>query len=362
MMNLQTYLPSLRLVCLAIAVTVAVAPARAEAQEPAGAANSQYRKASAAVERKDWPEVRRLLLPLWEKKHTWDVAVGLGKAEWYLNNHAAGARFMAFAVANIPPKEKTQAVEGLRTALDTMKAGVGTLQISVNKDSAEVLADGQLVGSAPIETDIFLDPGPHVLEARLGNASSAKQSIEIAPGKSYTIALIVESPVAGALSTAPMTPQPAEKIVERPPTQPSPPDLGPKKEPNPSSIQPRTIALIAGAGLTAVAAGIGIGFAFKASSNDRHAKDVGRSLGAKDCSAATGAAPSACADLADSLSARDSASRVEAISLGVAAVAAVTTAIVVLAWPEPQKPNSGRFQMTPIATSHAGGLVFTGSF
>ena len=361
MINPRSYLPSLRLACSAmgIALCVAVSPMRAAAQESAGAANSQYRKASVAVEKKDWPEVQRLLLPLWEKKHTWDVAVGLGKAEWYLGNKAAGTRYMAFAVANVPPKEKTQAVEGLRTALDTMKAGVGTVQISVNKDSAEVLADSQVIGNAPIEGEVFLDPGTHVLEARLAGAS-AKQSLEVAPGKSYTVALVVEEAQATPRAAAPQDLH-DNKRVELP-AQSNPATDAPKNDVSESAIQPRTIVLIAGAGVTAIAAGLGIGFALKASSHNQHAKNVGASLGSKDCSSPTAAASAQCADLTDSLSSRDSASRVEAVSFGVAIAAAVTTTIVVLAWPERKKPSAGRLQVLPSAESHAGGLVLTGSF
>jgi len=360
MMKLQAFLSNLRLACLAVAVAlpVAAAPVRAEAQEPVDAANAQYRKASAAVERKDWPEVRQLLLPLWEKKHTWDVAVGLGKAEWYLGNRAVGTRYMAFAVANIPPKEKTRAVEGLRAALNEMKAGVGTLLISVNKDHAEVLADGHVVGSAPLETDTFLDPGPHVLQARLGNAVSAKEAIEVEAGKTYNVALLVDASNQAAPLAAPVATQ-DDKLNTPPPVQQTPPEAS--HSDSDGSVRPRTIALIAGASVTVIAAGVGIVFALKASSHNQDAKDIGGSLGPEECSNPTGASISRCSQLENSLNSRDSASRVEAVSFGIAGAAAVTTAVVYLAWPR-QKPNSSQFQVTPLATSRAGGLIFTGTF
>jgi len=361
MMKLPVFLPNLRLVCLAVAVAlpIATAPARAEAQETVDAANTQYRKASAAVDRKDWPEVRQLLLPLWEKKHTWDVAVGLGKAEWYLGNRAVGTRYMAFAVANVPPKEKTRAVEGLRTALNEMKAGVGTLLISVNKDHAEVLADGQVVGSAPLETDTFLDPGPHVLQARLGNAVSAKETVEVEAGKTYNVALMVETPAKAAAIAAPVATQ-TDKLNDPPPVQQTPPEAG--HSDNGDSVHPRTIALIAGASVTAVAASVGIIFALKASSHNQDAKDIGASLGPEECSNPMGAAISHCSELENSLNSRDSAHRVEAVSFGIAGAAAVTTAVLYFAWPRRQQSESRRFQVTPLATNRAGGLIFTGSF
>lgn len=360
MMNLSVFLPSLRLACLAVAVAlpVATAPARADAQEPVDAANAQYRKASAAVERKDWPEVRQLLLPLWEKKRTWDVAVGLGKAEWYLGNRAVGTRYMAFAVANIPPKEKTRAVEGLRTALNEMKAGVGTLLISVNKDHAEVLADGHVVGSSPLETDTFLDPGPHVLQARLGNAVSAKETVEVEAGKTYNVALLVDPSIKAAPIAAPVATQ-DDKLNEPPPVQQTPPEASHSDS---GSVQPRTIALIAGASVTAIAAGVGIVFALKASSHNQDAKNIGGSLGPEECSNPMGTSISQCSELETSLNSRDSASRVEAVSFGIAGVAAVTTAVLYFAWPRQRTGSTSQFQVTPLATSRAGGLILTGSF
>lgn len=361
-MNLPAYSPSLRLARLAAAMTVALplatVPARAQADEAADTANSQYRQASAAVERKDWPEVRQLLLPLWQRKHTWDVAVGLGKAEWYLGNHAAGARYMAFAAANIPPKEKTRSVEGLRSALAEMKASVGTLQVSVNKDQAEVVADGSVVGTSPMEMDVYLEPGPHILQARLGNAQSPKENLTVEPGKTYTVALLVES-LPKASATVPEVPQ-SDPISQPKPEPSTAHQTEPPSSDDGGSIEPRTIALITGAGVTVVAAGIGVVFALKASSDGNNATNIGRTLGPVECSAASNAAT--CSDLANSLSSRDKARRAEAVSFGVAAGAAIATTVIYLAWPERQKTKSGQIQLTPLATSQAGGLILSGSF
>jgi len=300
-----------------------------------------------------------LLLPLWEKKHTWDVAVGLGKAEWYLGNHAAGATYMAFAVANIPPKEKTRAVEGLRTALNEMKGSVGTVLVSVSKDHAEVLVDGRLVGNSPLETDVFLEPGQHVLQARLGNAVSSPATVDVQAGKTYNLALLIEAPPKPAVAAVPASP-PAEKPAESPPIEKTPPEAN--QDDGGGSVQPRTIALVAGASVTAIAAGVGIAYAIKASSHSSDAKNIGAGLGPEECSNPMGASISKCSELADAYSSRDSASRVEAVSFAIAGGAAVATAVIYFAWPRREHLNASSLQVTPIAASHTGGLMFTGSF
>jgi hypothetical protein len=75
-----------------------------------------------------------------------------------------------------------------------------------------------------------------------------------------------------------------------------------------------------------------------------------------------GASISKCSELANSYSSRDSASRVEAVSFAIAGGAAVATAVIYFAWPKREQHSSSQFQITPLAASHTGGLVLTGSF
>src|SRR5438105_10853574 len=95
---------SIRLVrTLALSACLMGAATKAAAQDAAHDANAQYRQAFAALSQRNWLEARRLLLPLWQKAHTWDVASGLGQAEFLLDNYATGATYTAFALANLPP-------------------------------------------------------------------------------------------------------------------------------------------------------------------------------------------------------------------------------------------------------------------
>src|SRR4051812_47810953 len=162
---MKSRLYSLRIACaLAVGAPALTVPTQAIAQESANDANPQYRKAFDALAQKDWSEARRLLLPLWQKAQTWDVAAGLGQAEFLLQNYAAGATYTAFALANVPPKEKTKTAERLRAALAEMKEAVATVHIAVNEDGAEILVEDQPVGTSPLAREVYLNPGTHVLQ------------------------------------------------------------------------------------------------------------------------------------------------------------------------------------------------------
>src|SRR5690606_18034491 len=50
--------------------------------------------------------------------------------------------------------------------------------IRVDRAGARVLVDGEEVGISPLPDEIFVDPGPHVVEAEHREQRSAPQSIE----------------------------------------------------------------------------------------------------------------------------------------------------------------------------------------
>jgi hypothetical protein len=339
---------------MALSLPAVTAPVCAQAQEAASDANAQYRKAFDALAKQNWAEARRLLLPLWAKSHTWDVAAGLGQAEFLLKNYADGAQYTAFALANVPPKEKTKTVDHLKAALVEMKAAVGTARISVSKDAAEVLIDGQTVGVAPLLTEVYLNPGSRQLEARLSSGGSGEQTLEVTAGQSYQVALIVEKPQAEAAPTIVPQQEPPKPATQTPTSE--PPISHDNATPNWAPV------LITG-GLAIVAVGFGTGFALDASSaKSDGAKSLSSAeaqFGSNPCTTQKGASSGICQELQTHQDRRSSSSTGATISFvagGVFAAAAVASYFL---W---AKPESTQGRVDAWVAPNAGGLRLQGSF
>ena len=333
---------------LALTSLALLAPARANAQE---SANAQYRIAFEALAQKNWVEARRQLLPLWAQAHTWDVASGLGQAEFLLGNHAIGATYTAFALANVPPKEKTTAAQRLRVALDEMKEAVGTVGVAVSQDGARVLADHASVGTSPLAGEIYLEPGSHVLEARLPNGAHAKQTLEIEAGKSYQVALVVESSSTEAPAVAANDSSGA---------------VGPRNMPTAPPLQPQdrstnwTPVFVTG-GLALVAAAVATGFAIDASSAKSDAEkalhDAEAEYGSNPCTPAKGGGSELCESVSELQDRRKTSHAVATgsfVASGVFAAAAIGSYFL---WAKPSSPRLDAWLGTD-----GGGLHLHGSF
>src|SRR5450432_1423101 len=98
---------------LLLSGTVAIAdPALAQpttGKSAVGSSQVRYREALDAFRKGQWPDARRLLLALWSEAHSYDVAVTLVQTEYQLGHYAAAARYLEFALVNIPPTEKLTA-------------------------------------------------------------------------------------------------------------------------------------------------------------------------------------------------------------------------------------------------------------
>lgn len=359
-MNLRSPARSVLFICLfagTIVPSVAMAaPPASEPQEAATPENLQYRKAFAAIEKEDWAEAERLLLPLWERSRTWDIASSLGQAEFMLNKHALGAQHLEFAIDNLPPKENIKVLKRLQKALADMKVEVGTAHIAV-QPGAEVLVDGLSRGIAPLPNEVYLEPGTRLLEARMANKGRATKTIEIEAGKTYDVALVLEKsnvePPPAVVAPVKTEPQPNAPPTSQPE---SPPDSSPSRTPN------WTPVLITG-GLAVVAAAIGTGFAIDANAAKSNAADAlnnaHSTFGNNPCHPDNGGASAVCQQVQSEQDRRDhsaTAATISFISSGVLAAVAVGSYFF---WPSPQ-PKQAR--VDGWVGRDSAGLSLQGSF
>jgi hypothetical protein len=315
---------------------------------------SEYRAALKAIDQKDWATAQKILLGLWRQAHTYDVAASLGQIEYYRKNYAASARYIAYALANLPPKEGQATADRLKTALEELKPHVGTAQISVNEPSAEIRINGEQIGVSPLAADVFLDPGPAEIEARLGADRVAIQTVTVNAGGAYQVILTIPPET---LPPTPVAPLPVAEPVSPPAPAPQEPT---QQHPSSKSMVPVYI----GAGITTVGLGMAIGFGIAAKNAEDEANGYKSSLGTDGCASGTASA-SDCKAASDAYDRQRRAATLTQVGLGVSIAGAVATLAYVILWPSGAKKDSALSNVprpTVAVDRSSGALVVTGQF
>lgn len=300
------------------------APAAGEETPTLGSSQpmARYRQAHAAMESKDWHEARAVLFELWQGSRTYDVAASLAQVEHALGDDVAAARYLTFAVAHLAPKERPETLERYRAALDELKAEIGRVEVNVSHPSAEVRIDGNLVGLSPV-SPVFVEPGEHVVEARLGN-QVASSRIAVAKGWSS----VVELSLAPPLADAPRAPEAPEAPEPLPPLR-APVYDAPDDERSRRSVVP----LYVGGGVALVGAGMALGFGLAANADEEKADALRARLGPTGCSTGT-ATRSACEAAGRARDVQRRHAMLSTIGVGVAAAGALATVGYWLFWPQ----------------------------
>ena len=279
-MTLRSHYRALAPACITLALLAR--PAAAQAPDTTReAARAQYRKALEAADRNDWTEARRIYLELWAKAQSYDVASGLGLAEFKLGHHALGARYVARALDDMPLKEKPEARQRLQAMLAEMKQTVAAVRVSVSKDGAQIRADREPLGTSPLTKETYLEPGPHSVEAVLGTDRGSK-SVDVIAGETSTIDLVLQP-----------TGQPAPMAGAAPPKDlPAPPTASSNR------ARPNWAPTLVTGGLALVAVGVGIGFAVDASNAnsdaDKTLRQANPMFGGNPCEPTNGGSSSVC--------------------------------------------------------------------
>ncbi len=169
-----------------------------------------YNQGVEAAKKNDWPKAYESFLAAWKIKEHYQIAANLGRAEIKIGKHRYADEHLAYFLREakgVSADDRKKAQELLNEA----KQHVGTLIIKVNRPSAEVVIDGQVVGMAPLSREIYVDPGSHTVDARLGTEKAEPVTVDLSAGQSRQVGLTFGG---GGGAEKPRGPQPPDAADE----------------------------------------------------------------------------------------------------------------------------------------------------
>ncbi len=220
------------------------APKAAESDDSAlrtAEARRRYQEGNAAVKLHQWQKAYDAYLAAWRQKPHWQVAGSLGQVELKLGKNRDAALHLSLFLReakDVPPEE----MKHVREWLEQARTKIAVLTIGGAPPGAEILLDGLKVGQAPLREEVYVEPGKHVVEGRLGQCAATSE-VDLAAGSAKDVALRCASPESARLGG----------VAASPAVAPADAPLGAKR-----SSARSTAILIAGSGVTAAALGLGI--------------------------------------------------------------------------------------------------------
>ena len=334
------------------AVLSAGAPAAA-ADAPADATAAQqralYERGNKLYDEKKWREAEAAYLEAWAIKKSYDLAANLADVELELGKTRDAAEHLAYALRAFPVGGKPALRQALAKRFEEIRQLVGTVRVEVGKPGAEVLVDGRSIGYAPLEDDVFVEPGARVVEARLEGYAAARETIAAGKGTRHEVRLTLAraEPVKGDAAGW----------------------VGPVGGPGgsgaamPQDAGPSWVWIGAGAAATAVLAGTGVAFAVvsagKASDADAARGDLMGRGGPEACR--SGALAPGCEDLQALNDGSDTFRNLAVGSFLGAGIAGAATAAYAL-WPRASASAPAGLRIAPTVGGGGRGVVVTGTF
>jgi hypothetical protein len=317
-----------------IIISVLLLTTNVSAQPATDLADAEFRQGNSLYKEQRWAEARDAYDRAWQLKKAHDIAANLAYAEMKLGRFREAAEHLAFAVKSWPPTGKTDKREYAIDRLQLARKEVGALKIEVNLPRADVLIDGQRVGQAPLDGEVFVEAGTHTIEAKLVGYATASRSVDATKGGAAEVALVLR------VAAAPAPPP----VVQRP-------------------VWPAVVSGVLAVG--GLAAGAGLAVAAHGKSAD--ASMIGARLGGSStCAGTPGAAMSAdCTAVKEALRGKSTLSEGAFVGLLGGGIFALATAGLVTWTAMAPKVNAEprmTMRVVPVAGLRDAGLVVVGTW
>lgn len=282
-----------------------------------------------------WAKAHASFLAAWSLKEHWQIAGMLGHCEIELGRYRDAAAHLAFSVRTGAGSASDEEMERLRKALQVARERVGAIDVQAEPAGAEVLVDGKVAGTSPLEDPVFVEPGKHLLQARMGNKTSPDVTVELGAGGTRTISLRADREGEAVGPTTPEEPKLAEREGR--------------------SVVP---AIVGGA-VALIGLGAGVGFTLSAKDKESDRDDKLASIGGVSACGVGTPLVTECADVQDLSDTAGSRRTMGTVGFVVGGAAAVATATYLL-WPASDSGPSAR--VAPSLGIAGGGVSVVGRF
>lgn len=305
-----------------------------------------YREAQAAFESGQYDLAQQRLLQAWAIRKTFDVAAALTQADLELKQYRNAAEHAEYCLRMFAPAESDATLKSVLDMYAEAKKHVGTLRVHARPDGSEISADGNTIGTAPLASPVFLEPGEHSIQIRLANAIDVRK-IRVRAGGEYDVSLEVPSGTMVTPNVGSRTP-PSNSDVAQPPAA---------KEPTPSR-EFAPVYWTLGIGSAVTIAGLATAFAYHARANSK--QDAAAVIQARTPTC-TNTSSVDCSRLSTLAAERNQANHNAQVMLLVAGATAIGTGLVsYLVWPT--KTSSDSLKTSVWVTPTSAGLGFSNQF
>ena len=292
-----------------------------------------------AFEDGKFPEAEKAYREAFVLKPVYDIAGNLAMAEFAQSKHRDAAEHLALAIRLFPLTGDSATRDKMQKTFDQCKGHVGVVKVNVTTvRGAQVSVDGKVFGEAPLDDDLFLNPGTHTISVTAKGYKDASKSVDVKKGVASVVKLdLVLLPPEVVVRNGSDTPPPA-----------------------PRSKMP---AIVLG-GVAVIAAAVGGALLGVSGGKASDAREQATKFDGVRCVAPPGTnTNAACIELvntANSAGSLHNAGIGMFVGAGVAAVAAVT--YLLLPPKAPKKASSTGVRAAPMVGPDGAELLVSGSF
>ena len=154
-----------------------------------------FNEGNEAFTRGDTHEAYKQYQTAWQLHRTFDIACNLGRAEAELGKLPQAAGHLAYCLEHFsssPQHDLRDARQRYAELFDTIRTQVSSLSFDVDPNGAEISVNGEIVGTTPLDRNVFVLPGTQVVELRLAGYQHLKREIPAGAGESRKLRLRLE--------------------------------------------------------------------------------------------------------------------------------------------------------------------------
>jgi hypothetical protein len=332
-------------------------------------ARKRFQEGVAAADARNYEAARVAFQQAYALKPHASVLRNLGQAELKTGRYLEAARHLSMFIRDTSFGSAAER-EAAKKALVEAEARLGKLLLEVDVVGAEVAIDGELAGRSPLGADpVYVDPGQRIVRIHKEGYEPYEQVQTFEADRAIQLKIALR-PVGPLPTEAASVSRVHSSLIDTPTALPVPDrarPAGPSPFPPPGEqrgVEPRTIALLTGVGLTAVATGTGIGFALHGSSLDQDAAalraEVSEELDGAGCSEATSSA--SCAKLAEMFDRRNEANAIATGAFIAGGVLGAATVAAFFLWPRSSKMRVPHASIGPANAGSGATLWVVGTY